>query len=184
MENFDITKAPLEIERKFLIEYPDIGALRRMADYRVIHIEQSYLSAEDEQIGGRVRRITEGDSVRYIYTCKKRLTVLTRHEYEREISEEEYRELLTHKTPDTITISKDRHIFSFEGLVYELDVYDFWSDKATLEAEVKNEETTIPIPPCVKLIKEVTYDKRYNNSQLVRNLGDIDESAPPVSQMD
>ena len=41
MEHFDIDQAPLEIERKFLIEYPDIAGLRKMPDYRVVHMEQS-----------------------------------------------------------------------------------------------------------------------------------------------
>ena len=174
MESFDIQKAPLEIERKFLIEYPDMAALRAMPEYRVVRMEQSYLQASADFIGGRIRRIIAGDSVRYVYTYKERLSDMTRREYEREISEEEYRELLARKTPDTITIHKDRHIFRYEGLTYELDVYDFWQDKATLEAEVDSESTPIPIPPCVKLIKEVTHDRRYNNSRLAVNRGNIE----------
>lgn len=171
MENFDILNAPLEIERKFLIEYPDIEALRQMPDYRVVHMEQSYLQATEDFVGGRIRKITEGDSVRYVYTYKVRLTELTRREYERDITAEEYSDLLARKTPNTITIRKDRHVFRHKGLTYELDVYDFWRDKATLEAEVKSEDTPIPIPPCVKLIKEVTYDRRYNNSRLAESGG-------------
>ena len=99
------------------------------------------------------------------------LTELTRREYERDITAEEYSDLLARKTPNTITIRKDRHVFRHKGLTYELDVYDFWRDKATLEAEVKSEDTPIPIPPCVKLIKEVTYDRRYNNSRLAESGG-------------
>ena len=171
MESFDILNAPLEIERKFLIEYPDIEALRQMPDYRVVHMEQSYLQATEDFVGGRIRKITEGDSVRYVYTYKVRLTELTRREYERDITAEEYSDLLARKTPNTITIRKDRHVFRHKGLTYELDVYDFWRDKATLEAEVKSEDTPIPIPPCVKLIKEVTYDRRYNNSLLAESGG-------------
>ena len=171
MESFDILNAPLEIERKFLIEYPDIEALRQMPDYRVVHMEQSYLQATEDFVGGRIRKITEGDSVRYVYTYKVRLTELTRREYERDITAEEYSDLLARKTPNTITIRKDRHVFRHKGLIYELDVYDFWRDKATLEAEVKREDTPIPIPPCVKLIKEVTYDRRYNNSRLAESGG-------------
>lgn len=171
MESFDILNAPLEIERKFLIEYPDIEALRQMPDYRVVHMEQSYLQATEDFVGGRIRKITEGDSVRYVYTYKVRLTELTRREYERDITAEEYSDLLARKTPNTITIRKDRHVFRHKGLTYELDVYDFWRDKATLEAEVKSEDTPIPIPPCVKLIKEVTYDRRYNNSRLAESGG-------------
>ena len=173
MEKFDITKAPLETERKFLIKYPDIDALKAMPGYRVRHIEQSYLSAESSFSGGRIRRITDDKGVKYVYTYKLRLSDMTRREYEREISEGEYEELLAQKAPDSITIIKDRHIFGYAGLTYELDVYDFWDDKATLEAEVESEDAPIPIPPCVELIKDVTDDRRYNNSRLAVNRGVI-----------
>ena len=99
MERFDINKAPLEIERKFLIRYPDIAQLQKMPGYNVVHMEQSYLQADDDFIGGRIRRITQGDRVRCVYTYKERLSDMTRREYEREISEEEYAELLKRKTP-------------------------------------------------------------------------------------
>ena len=174
MEKFDISSAPLEIERKFLIGYPDIKALGSMPDYRVRHISQTYLKTEGDLAGGRVRRIEEGGHVSYVYTYKMRISELSRHEYERELTEAEYSELLTHKLDDAVTIEKDRHIFSYMGLTYELDVYSFWDDKATLEAEVDSEDADIPIPPCVKLIKEVTTDRRYNNSKLARNRGVID----------
>lgn len=174
MDDFDIEKAPLEIERKFLIAYPDLAALRAMPGYRVAHIEQSYLEAAPDFVGGRIRRITEGGIVRYVYTYKVKITDLTRREFEREITAEEYSELLKRKTPGTITIEKDRHSFLYRGLTYELDVYAFWHDKATVEAEVESEDVPIPVPPCVKLIKEVTHDRRYNNSQLARNKGIIE----------
>lgn len=174
MEQFDINSAPLEIERKFLIAYPDIEALKATPDYRCVHMEQSYLAADESFIGGRVRRIVDGDSVRYVYTYKMKLSDLTRREFERELSAEEYEELLGRKIPDTITIEKDRHSFSYAGLTYELDVYSFWDDKATLEAEVDSEDTPIPVPPCVTLIREVTHDRRYNNSRLAYNKGNIE----------
>lgn len=174
MENFDINKAPLEIERKFLIRYPDIAALQKMPRYHVVHMEQSYLRAEGDFPGGRIRRITDGDTIRCVYTYKEKISDLTRREFEREIGDEEYRELLKKKIPDTITIEKDRHSFCCNGLTYELDVYAFWNDKATLEAEVDSEDTPIPVPPCVTLIKEVTHDRRYNNSRLSFNQGIIE----------
>jgi CYTH domain-containing protein len=174
MEHFDITAAPLEIERKFLIAYPNLDALRAMPDYRVIRIDQTYLEASGDFAGGRLRRIVEGGSVRYVYTYKQRISELTRHEYERDLSEDEYRDLLRYRRADSITIEKDRHIFTYGGLTYELDVYDFWDDKATLEAEVDSEDRAIPIPPCVELIREVTLDRRYNNSRLAKNRGIIE----------
>ena len=144
-----------------------------MPEYRVVHMEQSYLREEGDFPGGRVRRIVDSDCVKYVYTYKVRISDMTRHEFEKEITEDEYRELLRYQTPDSITIEKDRHSFLYQGLTYELDVYTFWDDKATLEAEVDSEDTPIPIPPCVTLIKEVTRDRRYNNSQLSRNKGII-----------
>lgn len=173
MEQFDIKKAPLEIERKFLIHYPDIASLQQMPDYHAVHMEQSYLLADGGFPGGRIRRITEGNVVRCVYTYKEKISDLTRREFERDISEEEYAALLRRKIPDTITIEKDRHSFCYDGLTYELDIYAFWGDRATLEAEVDSEDTPIPIPPCVQLIKEVTHDRRYNNSQLSNNKGII-----------
>lgn len=174
MKSFDIHSAPLEIERKFLIAYPDLDALRAMPGYRVEHISQTYLRAEGDFIGGRIRRIEEEGEVSYVYTYKQRLSDMTRHEYERELTREEYESLLAYKIDGTVTIEKDRHIFAYSGLVYELDVYTFWDDRATLEAEVDAEDTPIPIPPCVRLIKEVTADRRYNNSRLARNRGVIE----------
>ena len=174
MEKFDIKSAPLEIERKFLIDYPDITALKAMPGYRVKHISQTYLASDDGFIGGRIRRVVEDGRISYVYTFKQRLSDMTRHEFERELSEEEYADLLTRKQEGTVTIEKDRHIFTYKGLTYELDIYNFWDDKATLEAEVESEDTPIPIPPCVRLIKEVTSDRRYNNSRLAKNLGRIE----------
>ena len=156
-----------------MIRYPDIEKLRAMPGYRVIHIEQTYLACDDDFVGGRIRRITDDNGVRYVYTYKVRLSDVTRREYERELSADEYEELLMRKNPDTVTIIKDRHIFRFSGLVYELDVYAFWDKEATLEAEVESEDTPIPIPPCVELIREVTHDRRYNNSMLAKSGGII-----------
>ena len=99
---------------------------------------------------------------------------MTRLEFEHEIGEAEYLELLSRRTPNTVTIEKDRHIFDYAGLTYALDVYTFWDEQATLEAEVDSEDTPIPIPPCVELIREVTHDRRYNNSQLAVNQGKIE----------
>ncbi len=163
---FDIKQAPLEIERKFLIKYPDIDVLKGQKDYRVIHIEQTYIQGEDTLKGGRVRRIKDGEEILYIFTYKERITDLTRREYEREISEREYLDALTRKLSGSITIKKDRHIFSFSDLTYELDIYPFWNDKATLEAEVDSEDVVIPIPPFLSLI--------YNNSRLAFNRGVIE----------
>lgn len=39
-----------------------------------------------------------------------------------------------------------------------------------MECEVNSEDVEIPIPPCVKVIKEVTDDSRYTNSNLAQKI--------------
>lgn len=168
--DFDIDKAPLEIERKYLISYPDLDILKNINGYKAVHIEQTYLEDRTGNIKGRIRKITDGDFVKYVYTFKKSISPLTRREYEREITEYEYEKLLNFKREDSGTIVKDRHSFEYNCLTYEIDIYSFWSDRAILEAEISNENTMIAIPPFISLIKEVTFDKRYTNASLSRKI--------------
>jgi len=81
----------LEIERKFLVEMPDVSALDVR---RKISITQTYLTRGENDSQRRVRRISENGKVRYTYTEKVFLTPVTRKENEFEISEKEYNELL------------------------------------------------------------------------------------------
>ena len=48
--------APLEIERKFLIAYPDLAALERNPACRRADILQTYLKTADSAETARVRR--------------------------------------------------------------------------------------------------------------------------------
>ena len=94
------------------------------------------------------------------------MTAVTRIEIESEISEKEYKELKKHCREGFGIIEKTRHVFDYKGQTFELDIFPFWNDKAFLEAEVSSEDTEIPIPPFIKVIKEVTEDLSYRNSAL------------------
>ena len=48
----------------------------------------------------------------------------------------------------------------------ELDVFPFWDDKAFLEVELLDINENILLPPEIKVIKDVTNDKRYKNNYL------------------
>ena len=52
----------------------------------------------------------------------------------------------------------------------EIDLYDFWQDRATLEVELSAEDEGFTILPSIKVIREVTSDHRYKNVNLARNL--------------
>lgn len=160
-----MNKNGLEIERKFLIEYPDCNFLLSLEKLRVLNITQTYLLDDS-----RIRAIEENGETTYIKTVKKHITELVREEREWEISEEEYFSLLKNKKQGTNTIEKTRYAVEIGGTVYEIDVFGFWNDRAFLEIELEDENQQIEIPDFIKVIKEVTFDSRYKNYSLAKDI--------------
>ena len=161
-------KAPLEIERKYLIHMPNVAALEDMQGVRVFHITQTYLCAP-AGITRRVRRRTEGDKTVYILTEKERVSSLTAVERERELTEAEYEAALATARPDATPIEKTRYAIPYGNYTVEIDVYPFWSDAAILEIELGSEEECVELPPYVALIAEVTADARFKNAALAKS---------------
>ncbi len=156
---------PLEIERKFLIEYPDIGWLENNPNCNKIEIIQTYLkSSADEEV--RVRQ--RGRDGHYIYfkTTKKKVTGLKRIEVETRLSQSEYLALLMDADTSKRQIRKNRYCLTYEGQYFEIDVYPFWNDRAIAEIELSDENAEIVFPKQLKIIKEVTDDKAYKNASL------------------
>lgn len=160
---------PIEIERKFLIRYPDIATIKNLNGVRRKEIFQTYLTAE-KGITARVRKVIEKGSVKYIYTEKRRISALSATEFEREITETEYRSLMTRSDPNRKTIEKVRYAVPFGEHIVEIDLYSFWKDRAVLEIELSSETERCALPPYVTLIKEVTDDIRYKNVNLAQNV--------------
>ena len=158
-------KDGFEIERKFLIEYPDISVIGSLDGVRITHLEQCYLEG-----GDRVRKITENGKTHFIKTVKKHITDIKREEKEWEISEEEYLDGVKGLARGTSVIAKTRYIIPCGGLFLEVDVFPFWQDRAFLEIELSDQEQEIVIPDFLNVIKEVTSDKRYRNSSLAREI--------------
>ncbi len=156
----------IEIERKYLIKMPDMEKLRQTDNYDFSEIEQVYVSDTMDGMFGRIRKRGKNGVYKYYKTFKKDVTVVTRIEIESEISEKEYKELKKHCREGFGIIEKTRHVFDYKGQTFELDIFPFWNDKAFLEAEVSSEDTEIPIPPFIEVIKEVTEDLSYRNSAL------------------
>ena len=156
---------PFEIERKFLIEYPDTEWLASIPNCQRIEIIQTYLKSDP---GEEVRVRQRGADGHYIYfrTVKRKVSDLKRIEIEQRLSESEYLRLLM--TADTAKrqIRKDRYCLTFDNQYFEIDVYPFWSDKAIVEIELSDENTEIHFPAQIKVIKEVTDDAAYKNAAL------------------
>ena len=157
---------PYEIERKYLIVRPVETLLQKSS--RVLQITQTYLKAEEGT--ARVRRIEENGRATFVETRKKRITDLTRIEEEREISEEEYLELLKQRDPARQTIEKTRYCLPYEGHLFEIDVFPFWSRQAFMEVELTSEKESAPLPPEIAVIREVTADRQYTNHALAKKI--------------
>lgn len=163
----------LEIERKFLIEYPDTEWMQTVPGSRCARLSQTYLKAE-RGASHRVRAWTEDGQTRWFETKKRTLTDLTREEREREISEGEYRALLENADPSRRTIEKTRWVIPYEGHDLEIDVYPFWHSQAVLECELEREDEAFAIPPQLRVLREVSSDARYLNSSLARAIPEED----------
>ncbi|MBE6861817.1 MAG: CYTH domain-containing protein [Ruminococcus sp.] len=155
--------AEYEIERKFLVEFPDVSSLDAC---RTISICQTYLLKTDEDIQRRVRRLDINGEVTYTYTEKRFLTPVTREENEFEIDKSEYENLLREADCECVPIEKVRYCFEFKGQLFELDTYPYSDSLAILEIELESTEQKICFPDYINVIKEVTGDGRYSNAAL------------------
>lgn len=157
----------LEIERKFLIAYPSEELLHGCESSEIV---QTYLEAAEKGVSERVRKRGSAGSFTYTHTLKKHISDITRFEEEREISCEEYEKLLERADKTRRTIYKTRYILQFEGQSFEIDVFPFWSDRAFLELELENERQEIAFPDGIRIIRELTHDRRYTNASLARQI--------------
>lgn len=161
---------PLEIERKYLIEYPDVKWLEGLNEVCIVDITQHYFDSKTEK-KLRIRCWQEKEKTKYILTKKTRVNDLVRFEEENEISREEYELLLKRAAANAEysnlrKICKKRYRFPYAGKVVEVDIFPFWTDKALAEVELECEEETVELPPELKVIREVTEEKEFTNYNL------------------
>lgn len=154
-----------EIERKFLVEFPDVSALDVK---RRIGIVQTYLKSGQNGSQRRVRSVDEDGNIKYTYTEKIFHTHVTREENEFEISAEEYQSLLSGARRDCPPVEKVRYCFDYHDQLFELDTYPFSDKLAIMELELGSPEQKIDFPDNVRVIMEVSDDVRYSNAALAK----------------
>lgn len=152
-----------EIERRFLIRFPDLEYLSAHA--AATDITQVYLTSESGDTD-RVRKRGRDGEYSYTHTVKHRISGVRRIEQEREISGEEYGELLKNADPSLRCIEKRRWCLEYGGRLFEIDIFPFWTDRAIVEIELTDEEQTLSFPPEIEVIREITDDGRYTNVAL------------------
>jgi adenylate cyclase len=144
----------IEIERKFLVTNTDWGAPETTH-----RIEQGYMFIEEDR-NMRIRR--SGD----IYTTALKVSIdpLTRYEFETEI-EPEHGLLMLSKLCVSQPVRKTRHLISFKGMAWEVDVFhDSNAGLIVAEIELSATDEHFETPPWVG--PEVSADKRFANAAL------------------
>lgn len=158
---------PYEIERKFLIEYPDVAELEKLPTCQRVEIIQTYLSSSPGEESRVRQRGIDGNYI-YFQTTKRKVTEMKRIEVERRLSKDEYLRLLMDADPACRPIRKTRYCLTFDNQYFEIDIYPFWKDRAILEIELADEGAGIHFPTQIKVIKEVTEDDSYKNASMAR----------------
>lgn len=161
---------PMEIERKYLIRYPDLLRLEDLPNCSKVDMIQTYLKNQPDGTEARVRqRGQDGNFVCY-RTEKRRISDTTRVEVDRRIDVKEYVSFLSEADPERRPIRKTRYCLTENNRYYEIDIYPEWSKQAILEIELNSEDEEIVFPDSIKVIREVTADKAYSNFEMAKNM--------------
>ena len=149
----------IETERKFLVA-SDVFKKEAFQKQKIV---QGYLNSAPERT---VRVRTKGERAYITVKGKSNDTGLSRYEWEKEISVDEAEALL--KLCEPGIIEKMRYEVKVGKHIFEVDEF-FGENEGLLLAEVElsSEEEEYERPEWLE--KEVTGDKRYYNSYLLRN---------------
>ncbi len=159
---------PLEIEKKYVIVKPNFARLSEIEGYTKSEITQTYLLSHPH-VTHRVRRREYEGRVVYTETKKVRIDKISSYEDEREIDEAEYLALLAIADPAAVAVEKTRHTVPLGELTLEIDVYPAWEKCCIMEIELPSRDTLPPVPNYIKVVLDVTGDKRYSNASMARS---------------
>jgi len=159
----------LEIEKKYIIEYPDVDFLKTVPKCSYSEIEQIYLLSEDD-VSERIRKRGRDGRYKFYHTIKRCISAYVREEDEREISELEYKELKKRANPRLNIIYKTRYVIPYKGHVMEIDVFPFWDRQAYLEVELADSTVCPAVPSYIKCMCDVTCNPEYTNRALAENI--------------
>lgn len=162
----------LEIEKKFIIAYPDEDYLKSLPECTYSDIEQIYLVCGDDTLSERIRKRGLPGDYKYYHTVKRHITAGTREESEELITEEEYEELKLRADPKLSAIHKTRYVIPYKGQILEIDVFPFWDRQAYLEVELEYFSIDPEIPDYIKCMCDVTADFKYSNHALAHRIPD------------
>lgn len=157
----------VEIERKYLL--PGLPPARVLESATAYEIDQTYLAAGDGS--RRLRRRVGPDGERFWLTEKHARGGITRSEAERELTADEYGELLGEADPRSGTIVKTRHVIEHGTQLIEVDVFTAPAGLVLLEVELRSEDEPVELPAWAAGAIDVSEDGAYTNAAIARALG-------------
>lgn len=160
--------APLEIEKKYLVESIDVSKIKQHAHIQIVEIEQAYLGAGDGKIQKRIRKRGQNGSWVYYFTQKEMIKPGVRIETERQISDKEYQDLLKERNRTMSVIQKKRCCFVWMNQYFELDCFISPAKYSLLEIELTHEQQEVLLPPFLNIIRDVTDEDFYSNIEIAR----------------
>jgi CYTH domain-containing protein/predicted ATPase len=161
---------PMEIERKFLIKYPDLLRLEDLPNCSKVDMIQTYLKARPDGTEVRVRQRGQNGNFICYRTEKRRISDTARVEVDRRIDMKEYVSFLAEADPERRPIRKTRYCLTENNRYYEIDIYPEWKKQAILEIELKDENEEVTMPEGIRVIREVTGDPAYTNHEMARKM--------------
>ena len=162
--------APPEIERKFLVEMPDLERLEKLPGCRRVEIEQAYLpTTNDEKL--RIRKWVEDGQAIYYKTRRRRVNG-RRLEVEERLTQRSYMEMMEEAGAALQLLRKTRYSIPYQGQQFQLNVYPFWTDQAIVKIELNEEDAQVQLPPELTPIREVTGEREYKDYTLAALMRD------------
>lgn len=170
-----MSNTKLEKERKYLVKPPTSWLdLAELMDHivDVKRITQSYLLPEKGEQAARIRKTLSGlvgdTEIQYHYNKKKPVETGVHEETEYEINHHKYQQSLKKADPKKCPVEKTRFVFKWHDQEFELDLFKgHLKGLAILELEMPGSiDDTVELPKFLKVVKEITDDKRYSNYSL------------------
>ncbi|MCL2739929.1 MAG: CYTH domain-containing protein [Oscillospiraceae bacterium] len=158
-----------EIERKFLVDKWDFpGYLIGTAEK--LELVQAYLQFPTPEIPTEKRIRKSNDSYFYTEKTKSKGSLLSRQEEEREITKEEFENLMLQQKGSVIQKLRYKIPYQYDGAsCIELDVYKgYLGGLIVAEVEFPDIESGKGFNPPMWFGKEVTEDKAYKNASLAQ----------------
>lgn len=157
----------IEIERKYIIELPDIELIKGSESFSESRILQIYINSEPF-VTHRIRRREFSDRVVYTETKKRRIDKMSAEEEEREITENEFNLLRGNIKQGTKPLNKTRYTFYYQGQLFEIDLYPAWKRSCILETELSSRDESVEFPGFIRVAREVTGNPAYSNAAMAR----------------